>query len=207
MEYAGQTIALSVTDSPLGVALGSAFTAAGAVVIPTEQSGATTPNVLILLTPTFPVQPTLAWDDSDWEAAVQSGLIRSFGLLRAVGAGMVARRRGCILVIGGLCGTTGWPEYVAASAVEGAWIALVRSVACEWARHNVRLVYLAGGPIEDETRPEAQADFTARTPLGQCASPEQIAQVALYLAGERASFLTGSVVRADGGWTAWGLLK
>jgi NAD(P)-dependent dehydrogenase (short-subunit alcohol dehydrogenase family) len=114
---------------------------------------------------------------------------------------MVARRQGCILVIGALNGSMGWPGYAASSAVQGALLAITRSLAVEWGAHNVRVEYLACGAVEGES----PANFAARTPMGRSATPEQIAQVALYLA--RASFTTGTELRADGGWSAWGLLK
>ena len=46
-----------------------------------------------------------------------------------------------------------------------------------------------------------------RTPLGRIGTPEEIAKVAVYLASDRASFITGTLVHADGGWSAFGMLK
>src|SRR4029079_12876426 len=101
--------------------------------------------------------------------------------------------------------STGFPGWAIQSAVEGALLALTRSLACEWATSNVRVVYLARGAVGDEG--ERMEGWAARTPLGRSASPEEIARVALFLGGGRASFTTGTLVRADGGWSAWGLLK
>ena len=119
-----------------------------------------------------------------------------------------------ILIVGGLGGLTGFPRWAASSALEGALIALTRSLACEWAQYHVRIVYLACGAVEGEHIPEATAsEFTVtanameRTAQKRAASMAEIIDTAFYLLSDRASFTTGSVIRADGGWTAWGLLN
>jgi 3-oxoacyl-[acyl-carrier protein] reductase len=162
-------------------------------------------DVLVLLAPEPSEAPFSALNDNAWLRAVNDTLVPFMRLIREYGEGMTARRQGCIIVVGSLSGTLGWPGYTVSSTVDGAIIALVRSLACEWAVHNVRLVYLAYAPSgADEMQ---QAQFAARTPLGNSTTPVQIARVARFLASDNASFVTGSVIRADGGWSAWGLLK
>ncbi len=145
---------------------------------------------------------------------MSSTLIRAFQLIKGVGAGMVERRRGCIITLGGLVASTGWPGWAAASALQGALLALARSLAVEWAPQNVRVVYLACGAADGEPATAGldgmvpkQAELVARSPMGRVGRAEEIAQVALYLASYRASSITGTEIRVDGGWTAWGLLK
>ncbi len=216
-EYSGKSIAFGGSShTALGRVLATAFAERGATIVHVDgeashalPSGAGI-DALIVLSPPPAEAPFLQLGDSDWKRALQTELLSSLRLIREIGEGMVARQRGCIVVIGSLSGTMGWPGYAVSSTVDGALIALVRSLACEWAVHNVRLVYLAYGAVNstgDAQTAEQATQFAGRTPLGECATPEQIAAVALYLASPRASFITGSVVRADGGWTAWGLLK
>jgi NAD(P)-dependent dehydrogenase (short-subunit alcohol dehydrogenase family) len=216
-DYCGRTIALGgSSDTTLGRALAEAFAQRGATIVHVngEPSGGPSSGVgidaLILLSRPPVVAPFLQLNETDWTREIQSDLLLSIRLIRAVGAGMVARQQGCIVVIGSLSGMTGWPGYAVSSTVDGALVALVRSLACEWAIHNVRVVYLACSAVDGmggEATDDMVGQFAERTPLGHNATPEQIASVALYLAGPRASFITGSIVRADGGWTAWGLLK
>jgi citronellol/citronellal dehydrogenase len=195
----GQTVAITASERPLYWVLADAFSSDGATIV---QANAEQPiDVLVILPPPVAPQPTLELSDEEWTTAVEDGLSRSFRRMKTIGAGMVARRNGCILVIGGLNGSMGWPGYAASSAVYGALLALTRSLAVEWAAHNVRVAYLACGAVEGET----PVEFAARTPMGQSATPEQIAQAAVYLASAR--FTTGTVFHVDGGWSAWGLLK
>jgi len=175
----------------------------------TSVSNARNADVLILTLPHLPYGAVLT---QDVENLMISALTDAIQLIRAVGAGMVAQKKGAILVVGGLYGLAGFPGYAAASALEGALIAFVRSVACEWAEDYVRLVYLACGAVEGETVSAAnEATITKnaieRTPMKRAASHAEIAQTVVYLASDRASFTTGSVIRVDGGWTSWGLLK
>jgi 2-keto-3-deoxy-L-fuconate dehydrogenase len=195
----GQTVAITASERPLYRALADAFTSEGATIAPADTEQPI--DVLVLLPPPMAPQSTLELSDEAWSAAIDGGLSRSFHLMKKIGAGMVARRQGCILVIGGLNGSTGWPGYAASSAVYGALLALTRSLAVEWGAYNVRVEYMACGAVEGET----PAEFAARTPVGRSATPEQIAQVAVYLA--TASFTTGMEFRVDGGWSAWGQLK
>jgi NAD(P)-dependent dehydrogenase (short-subunit alcohol dehydrogenase family) len=195
----GQTVAITASERPLYRALADAFSSEGAIIVPADTEQPI--DVLVILPPLVAAQPTLELSDEAWATAIESGLSRSFQLIKKIGAGMVARFRGFILVIGGLNGSTGWPSYAASSAVYGSLLALTRSLAVEWGAYNVRVEYMACGSVEGET----PVEFAARTPMGQSATPEQIAQVAVYLAS--ASFTTGTEFRVDGGWSAWGLLK
>jgi NAD(P)-dependent dehydrogenase (short-subunit alcohol dehydrogenase family) len=199
-------------DGALVEAFAEAFAHEGAAIERlTETSNLVdrTADAFILTLPHLPPGAALA---QGGESLMISALTRAVQLIRVVGAGMIARKKGVILIVGGLYGLAGFPGHAAASALEGALIAFLRSVACEWADDHVRLVYLACGAVENENE-SLSSELTItknaveRTPMKRVASYEEIAQTALYLAGDRASFLTGSVVRVDGGWTSWGLLK
>ncbi len=214
-------VALTESSRPLARALVEALSAAGAQVelvpaeVVPEHWAASRPcaDVFISLLHEFPVGPTLELSASAVQAAVEENLIRTFEWLRVIGAGMIERRHGCILIVGGLAGLTGWPGWAAASAVQGGLVALVRSLAVEWAPYNVRVLYLACGAAEDHpaasdpTQLPDRAALQARTPLGRIADSEEVARTALFLVSDRASAITGTEVRVDGGWMAWGRLK
>jgi NAD(P)-dependent dehydrogenase (short-subunit alcohol dehydrogenase family) len=84
-------------------------------------------------------------------------------------------------------------------------------LAAEWAEYGIRVVDLAPGVVRTEMieRNMAAGDFDVsglerRTPLGRLADPAEIARVAAFLASDAASFVTGTSVIADGGWTGFG---
>ena len=221
-EPGGRVVAVLASDRPLRQAFAAAFAQQGDKVVgvpldtPPANFVKAHPDIdtLILMLPFAPVSATLELSDTTWESAGTAVLSGCFQWIQAVGVGMVSRQNGLILVVGGLSGLSGFPCWAASSALEGAFVALTRSLACEWAPHRVRVVYLACGAVEGEYMPMQRPDeYTLthnameRTPLKRAATPHEIAQIALYLASSRAGFVTGSTIRADGGWTSWGLLK
>lgn len=213
MDFQARVIAITETERPIARAVAEAFAREGATVawiadeIAPADFARAHPCIdpLILILPTFSEGATLELTDAAWTQAFDGTLTRSIQLIKAVGAQMVAQQHGCILILGGLAGSTGFPGWAIASAVEGALIALARSLACEWATSNVRVVYLASASAQDNSATSEK--WAARTPLGRTAGADEIARVALFLASARASFTTGTLVHADGGWSAWGLLK
>lgn len=216
MEFQDQVVVFAEAQHALPRALSEAFVCEGAKVewiaraADVDEFARThqPPDTLILSVPHFSNGPFTELAEAAWQDALQGELWRAIHVLRAIGARMVERRSGCILVVGTLAGTTGFPEWTLASTVEGALVALTRSLACEWAAQNVRIVYVACGAVEGDLPATAEVDALAqRTPQGRLGTTGEIAQAVLFLASSRASFTTGSVIRADGGWSAWGLLK
>ena len=214
MEFHDQLVAVTEPQGPLPQALSEAFVREGATVewiaraadLDEYARAHRAPDALIVPLPQLSMGPFTEFSEAAWQDALQGELWRAIQVLRAVGARMAERRMGSILVVGTLAGTTGFPQWALTSAVEGALVALMRSLACEWATQNVRINYLACGAVAGDWPVAAEVDsFAARTPLGRLAKVDEIAQAALYLASGRASFTTGSVILADGGWSAWGL--
>ncbi len=212
MNLTGKTIAITDADGPLPGAFAAAFGQHGATVERIQQNTdpaefvTACPDIeaLIYIPPVLPSGPTLElMQHAEPLNTLTAEIGRFMRLFQAVGGAMASRQHGCILIVGGLSGSTGWPGYAFPSALYGALLALTRSLACELATQNVRVLYLSHGAVEDYT-PGA---FAARAPAGKAATPDEIARVAVHLASDRASFMTGTEIRADGGWKAWGLLK
>jgi NAD(P)-dependent dehydrogenase (short-subunit alcohol dehydrogenase family) len=125
---------------------------------------------------------------------------------------MRARRSGVIVNVASELAFVGLPGYSAYCAAKGAVLAFTRALALEAAPHGVRVNALCPGPTDTgmmaaelaaaPSPADARASMVASVPLGRLARPDEIAQVALFLASEHASFVHGAAVLADGGRTA-----
>jgi len=90
-------------------------------------------------------------------------------------------------------------------------VSLTRSLAAEWAQHNIRVNAVCPGytrtaltdSLIERRALDAEA-LMARTPLRRFGTPEEMAEVALFLASDAAAFITGHALVSDGGWTADG---
>lgn len=113
---------------------------------------------------------------------------------------------GSIINIGSTAGTVGAWNLHAYSASKGAVIQLSKSMAAEYGRDCIRVNALCPGgtltPMMEELGGEGLEEFAALFPLGRLAKPYEIAKAALFLASDEASFVTGAVLLADGGFTA-----
>ena len=130
---------------------------------------------------------------------------------RAFGRHMVARGRGVIVNVGSMSGlVVNKPQPQAPyNASKAAVHMLTKSMACEWAKHGVRVNAVAPGYINTEmtlrgrTVPEWNACWLEMTPMGRCGEPAEVASAVLFLASDAASYITGSVLSVDGGYTSW----
>lgn len=156
MNHQGQVVVCAEAQHALPRARSEAFAREGAKVEWIARSAdvgefARThepPDTLVVSVPHFARGSFAGLAEAAWHEALLGELGRVIHVLRAIGTQMTERRNGCILVVGTLAGTTGFPEWTLASTIEGALVALTRSLACEWAAQNVRIVYVACGAIE-----------------------------------------------------------
>lgn len=145
----------------------------------------------------------------DWERHLRVNLtgtwlaIRSF--LRQVPDDGAGRAIVTIASVNATIAVPGQAHYVAS---KGGIVALTRAAALEGAPLGVRANAIAPGPIRTPMARERLADpdqvrwLTGRVPLGRIGEPEEIAELAAFLLSERASYVSGEVVYADGGWAA-----
>ncbi|RRV13417.1 SDR family oxidoreductase [Stutzerimonas xanthomarina] len=125
---------------------------------------------------------------------------------------LLARNQGCIVNLGSVMSFFGSPTAPAYAVSKGGVAQLTRSLAIAWGKDGVRVNAVAPGWTDtpmtrgiQENAAERNARVLARTPLGRWAKPEEIAACILFLVSPAASFVTGTVLAADGGYMANGV--
>ena len=157
------------------------------------------------------IKPALELEAHEWAGVIDTNLSGCFYGAQAAGRLMVPQKSGVIIQIGSIIGEVGLPRRVPYTAAKHGLIGLTKVLAAEWARDNVRVVCLDPGYISTGLGVKSQASgaFTAadierRTPMGRFGEAAEVARVAVFLASDDASYITGSHVTVDGGWVAYG---
>lgn len=142
----------------------------------------------------------------DWQAVLDVNLTGVFFGSQAAGEQLIRQGTGGQIVnVSSIWGQQGAAGRVAYCTTKAGVENLTRSLAVEWADHGVYVNALAPGYVETESVVEEvdECQIANRTPLGRYATFEEIANCVLFLAGGN-HFVTGEVLTADGGWTAFG---
>jgi len=142
--------------------------------------------------------------DELWRQLYSVNIDGAFYCTRAAVPGMIRAKRGCIINITSVCGVYGSSCEAAYSSTKGAMISMTRSLFKELAPSGIRVNAIAPGVIETDMTAcftaEEKAMMAADTPLGRIGQPEDIAELAAFLASDRASFITGEIIGCDGGF-------
>lgn len=142
--------------------------------------------------------------DEEWRRYFGVNLDASFYTVQAVLPHMLHEHEGCIINISSMWGLRGASCEVTYSATKAALIAFTRSLAVELAPTNIRVNCIAPGVVDTDMLsalpPEVLPMLAEETPLRRLGKPEDIAAAVSFFASEGASFITGQVLTADGGF-------
>jgi NAD(P)-dependent dehydrogenase (short-subunit alcohol dehydrogenase family) len=165
-------------------------------------------DVLVITAATNVRKRILDYSVEEFADVTDLNLRGSFAVLQAYGRGMVARGRGSIIGFSSIRAMTTEPGQAVYSATKAGLVQLLRTAAAEWGTAGVRVNIIAPGIVETalteqiKATPEWYEAYSAKTALGRWAAPDEMAGAVLYLASDASSYVTGSVLVVDGGWTA-----
>jgi NAD(P)-dependent dehydrogenase (short-subunit alcohol dehydrogenase family) len=158
-------------------------------------------------------QMTLA----EWDAGIRICLGGAFVLGREAGRVMVPQRHGSIIQFGSMYGSVS-PDFrvygadvpanpIDYEAAKAGILQLVRYQAVRWAPHGVRVNAVVPGPFPNPSgqggNPAFVERLSQRVPMGRVGRAEEVAGAVVFLASDAASYVTGTSLVVDGGWTAW----
>jgi NAD(P)-dependent dehydrogenase (short-subunit alcohol dehydrogenase family) len=156
---------------------------------------------------------TTATTFDEWQRVLSINLTGPWLCARAAIPAMIERGGGAIVNVASNAGLVGFPNLAAYCAAKGGLVQLTKAIALDCAPHNIRVNAICPGhtrtPMGDsfiaaQAEPERFVNefINAQHPIGRMAEAEEVARAILFLASDDASFLTGSIVAADGGYSA-----
>jgi len=154
---------------------------------------------------------TIDFSEDDWNAIIDTNLTGTLRACQVFGRHMLERQSGSIINIASLSTFVALYEVAAYSASKAAVGSLTKSLAVEWSSRGVRVNAIAPGVFRtalnqkllDET--ERGREFLLRTPMRRFGNVDELAGVAIFLASDAASFVTGEIIAVDGGFLASGV--
>lgn len=142
-----------------------------------------------------------------WRSVIEVNLVAPFALSQEIGRRQLAASHpGNHIFIGSLTSFISIPETSAYTASKSGVFGVVRSLSQEWSGRGIRVNGIAPGYVRTELTevvfadPERSARNLSRIPMGRFGVPDDIAQVAVFLASEQSAYITGQMLPVDGGW-------
>jgi 3-oxoacyl-[acyl-carrier protein] reductase len=145
----------------------------------------------------------LRMSEEDWDAVFNLNLRSAFLLTQKVTRVMLKARKGAVVNVGSVVGQIGNAGQANYSAAKAGLEAFTKSCAREFASRQIRVNAVAPGFIDTDmtqkVSPEAKESLLSQVPLGRSGTPEEVAEVILFLVSDHARYITGQVWRVDGG--------
>jgi NAD(P)-dependent dehydrogenase (short-subunit alcohol dehydrogenase family) len=165
-------------------------------------------DVLVFTAATNVRKRMLDYTGEEFDRVVALNLRASFDLIRAFGRRMAERGRGSIVGFSSIRATTVEPGQSVYAATKAGLVQLLRTAAAELGPSGVRVNAIAPGVVETPLTEQIKSDpdwydaYAAKSALHRWATPDELAGAVVYLASDASTFVTGSVLHVDGGWTA-----
>jgi len=146
--------------------------------------------------------------DSQWDEMMDINIRSVFQLTRRVLPVMLAKKKGSIINISSILGLIAVPQVAAYNVSKGALNQFSRSIAVEYGPSGIRSNSICPGLIETDMTADLMKDsdlmkeWSKEYPIGRFGKPEDVANACLYLASDESSFVTGTLLPVDGGFTA-----
>jgi NAD(P)-dependent dehydrogenase (short-subunit alcohol dehydrogenase family) len=158
--------------------------------------------------------PTHERSEEEWSRVVDIHLKGAFLCSKYAGRAMIEKRAGGnVINVASITGLAGFPNRSAYGPAKSGIINLTKTMAVEWAPYGIRVNAIAPGYILTEGAEKMflsgevkEEPLKKRIPLGRLGTVEEVARVALFLASEESSYITGETITVDGGWMAYGYL-
>ncbi len=156
--------------------------------------------------------PTEEMPLDQWQRIVDLNLTQAFICTKMIGGAMLPRKRGRVINIASISGFVAGAQMRGRSyeTCKAALAMFTKAVAADWAAHNVTVNAIAPGTFLTDAnrrwfaqRPELKEQIEKSVPLGRLGDPAEIGGLAVYLASDASSYMTGSVIVIDGGRLLW----
>jgi 2-deoxy-D-gluconate 3-dehydrogenase len=150
--------------------------------------------------------PSLEVRESEWDWILGVNLKGTFFMCQAAGEVMISQRKGSIINIASLLSEVGIPTLAPYAASKAGVVGLTRVLAAEWGAYGVRVNAIGPGYFRTRMTERLFADqawverLLTQVPLGRPGDPRDLAGVAVFLASDASSYLTGQVIYIDGGY-------
>ena len=152
----------------------------------------------------------LECEEKDWDFSFDVNVKSMYQMCKAILPLMVKKNGGSIINVSSCASSLkGFPNRFVYGTTKGAVIGLTKSIAADFVKQNIRCNSIAPGTVfspswqdrvnQSSDPVQAKKDFIARQPMGRLGTAEEIAAVAVYLAGDDATFTTGTTISVDGG--------
>ncbi len=144
----------------------------------------------------------------EFQQVIDTNVTGVWNMCRAAAAHLKAQRYGRVINVGSTLSIIALPERTPYASSKGAVLQMTRVLALEWAQYGITVNAMLPGPFSTEMNlaleqdPEKYREFIARIPLGRWGDLDEIGGLAVFLASDASSFVTGAGMTVDGGWTA-----